>query len=342
MTGVVREPKPELAFVAPSLYRTLSGGTLYNRELVVALSEHLTVRLLGPDADPRAAGSSRYVLIDSLFLAQVPELTRRLARPVAILLHYLPSFVALGRAAARAELSDEERAALDCASALWVPSAFMRDALEAIVAPPQKIFVLEPGTRARSAAERATVQAPVRALSVGNVTPGKGYLELLRALAKVLEPADAFELRVLGSVTADAAYAQACFAELRANPALAERVSFAGEVSPKAVMDELADADVFVSASRMESYGMALAEARHSGVPIAALEGGNVHSHVVAECGGKLARNQGELATLLLGLVRSPALLHECCARARAHAPPPRAWAHVALEFAAQLAKCEK
>jgi len=337
-----RGPRRSLAFVIPPLDGSVSGGTLYNRELIAALAAHADVRVLDLDCEARLVEDSSCVWIDSLFLARVPELKRRFARPIAIFLHYLPSFVALARPARAAELSAEERAALASAAALWVPSAFMRDALEPIVAPPQNINVLEPGTHARLLAPRESLRESLRVLCVGNVIPGKGYSELLTELGKSLEPSDRCELTIVGSLTADRAYAERCMALVRARPTLAERVRFVGELSSQTALAEFTRADLFVSASRMESYGMALAEARVSGVPIAALDRGNARAHVHPESGGKLAENFEELAVHVVTLARAPQRLLECTRRARANAPSPRRWPDVALEFLAQVAKYEK
>ncbi len=333
------EPRRELAFVVPPLDGPVTGGTLYNRELLSALAAHATVRVLGPDGVSGSGEGSPFVWLDSLFLARAPELKARSGRPVALFLHYLPTFVRLGRAALPGELSPEEQAALRCADALWVPSAFMRDAIEASGVPTQKIHVLEPGSHARLASKRERVQGRPRVSCVGNLTAGKGCLELLRELALQLAASDDFELAIVGSTTVDPVYADACRDVARA---LKVCVRFLGELTPAATLAELARADLFVSASRMESYGMALAEARVSGVPILALDAGNARAHVSAEAGGQLAENPADLARLLLELTRASTTLAERAARARAHAPSPRSWASVALEFLAQLEKCEK
>jgi glycosyltransferase involved in cell wall biosynthesis len=93
-------------------------------------------------------------------------------------------------------------------------------------------------------------------------------------------------LTVVGGLDAAPAYAASCREAALARPSLARAVRFAGSLSPSATQEALAGADVLLSASRMESYGMALAEARALGVPIVARKGGNAAAHVSARAGG--------------------------------------------------------
>src|SRR5450432_443999 len=120
-------------FVVPALDGPITGGTLYNRELLGALSQVVDVRHceLGEPGLGAALAAASSVSVDSLYLESVPDLRRQTAGRLLLVSHYLPSFVALGRAASNSELNVDERRALSCADAFLVTSAFMRDALEA-------------------------------------------------------------------------------------------------------------------------------------------------------------------------------------------------------------------
>jgi glycosyltransferase involved in cell wall biosynthesis len=334
----------EHCFVVPRLDGPISGGTCYNRQLLAEFAQRAAVcacELASPKlAD--ALQSAGAVWVDSLYLDRLPELRPRTRGRLVLIVHYLPSFVALERRAVSSELSGAEQRALAAADAFLVPSAFMRDALEALVAPTQKsIFVVEPGTSARLRAPRAA-RGELDVVLIGNVVEGKGLLGLLRALACVLAADDALALSVVGRLDAEPAYAQACQKLVAETPMLAERVQFLGMLKEGEALARLARADLFVSASRMESYGMALNEARVVGVPILARAGGNAAAHVVAEAGGALLHSDDALAQACVALARSPELMRERSAAARAHAVQPRAWARAAEELLAQLATWEK
>jgi glycosyltransferase involved in cell wall biosynthesis len=126
------------------------------------------------------------------------------------------------------------------------------------------------------------------------------------------------------------------------SPALARRVSLCGAQSPEETAAALARAELLVSASRMESYGMALAEARVVGVPILACAGGNARAHVAPEAGGQLVPDVPALARACLELARAPERLRERIEQARAHALPARSWHSAAQDFLDQFASLEK
>jgi glycosyltransferase involved in cell wall biosynthesis len=93
------------------------------------------------------------------------------------------------------------------------------------------------------------------------------------------------------------------------------------------LLQELARAHVLVSASRIESFGMAIAEARACGCVVLARKGG----HVESQLDDPVANSDAELADQLLELARDSSLLHARLARVKP--PPARSWSDVAREF---------
>jgi glycosyltransferase involved in cell wall biosynthesis len=91
-----------------------------------------------------------------------------------------------------------------------------------------------------------------------------------------------------------------------------------------------------VSASSMESFGMALFEARALGVPILALSGGNVRQHLDSYFGGRSYQSPEELGTALLTLMRTPDELRARLSLARTGSVN-RTWDDAAREFAEGL-----
>ena len=138
-----------------------------------------------------------------------------------------------------------------------------------------------------------------------NVTAGKGVLPFLSALAATTRDDDRFTLTIAGALDAEPEYAAACKSAI-AGEALDHRVQLLSALSHPDALARLAEADLLVSASRMESYGMALAEARAAGVPILARAGGNAAAHVASSAGGELCADETQLAQRFLELVRDP------------------------------------
>jgi glycosyltransferase involved in cell wall biosynthesis len=326
-------------FVVPELDGPSTGGTVYNRELVRALGA------LGASFDVLDVARAERALaarepgaywLDTLFLAELPRLSRKAAsgQELGLIAHYLPSLVRYGARVTRGELSPEEAFALDHAGAFVAPSAFMRETLERLGARPGSVAVVEPGRLARGLAPWREPSGAVRALVVAHLVPNKGVARLLAALATELAPADALTLELAGSLRQDAAYAEGCRVFATA-PSLRERVTLLGELTPEAVNERLAGCDLLLSASSMEAFGMALAEARTLGVPIVARAGGNVANLVSAAAGGELVRDVAGVAAACVALCRNPAALAMRRERARENPLPPRAWADAAAEFVA-------
>jgi glycosyltransferase involved in cell wall biosynthesis len=331
----------KLCFVAPALDGPISGGTLYNRELCAALAERgcqVGVCALG---DPQLAsqlGVAEHAFVDTLYLDALPALTTSARRSLFLLTHYLPSLVSAGRALTKAELSASEARALAAAGGFLVTSDFMREALSPLVAPKQATLVAQPGSRAHLArpAERPS-GAPLHALLIANLLPGKGIAPLLEALSATLREGDRFELSIIGRSDADPEYAAHCARVIAASPALSARVTVHGALSHERVLLALAKADLLLSASTMESYGMALGDARVTGVPIIARAGGHSAAHVDAMAGGQLVASAWELATACLELARDPHALTERTTAARRNARPARPWSLAADELLGQL-----
>ncbi|HTA90249.1 MAG TPA: glycosyltransferase family 4 protein [Polyangiaceae bacterium] len=343
--SVVRPPATH-CFVVPARGGPLTGGTLYNRGLLTALAELARVEVLefgAPGLDVALAACA-FCWVDSLYLDALPGLKRRSAGRVGLIVHYLPSFVRLGRAASLSELSNEERQAVLAADAFLVTSGFMRGALEALAAPKKPIFVVEPCSAAEPSLVTPEVRAELNAVVVGNVTSGKGIESWLRALEAVLVETDGLLVSVVGSLQLEPEYAARCQRLVRESALLKGRVVFLGSLSQPETFALLARSELFVSASRMESYGIALAEACAVGVPILALAAGNAGAHVASEAGGELASSDEQLALACVRLVRDRTALRARLGKARAHArvSTARSWLGAAREFTAHLAKWEK
>jgi glycosyltransferase involved in cell wall biosynthesis len=169
---------------------------------------------------------------------------------------------------------------------------------------------------------------------LANVVEGKGLLPLLRALSVQLQEHDPLALDVVGSLDAEPAYVDACRELMAAHPRVQQRVHLLGAQAHERALEHLSRAQVLVSASHMESYGMALAEARAAGVPIIAMDGGNAFSHVEPAAGGARCISRQEVAAELLRLARDPAWLAERDRLART-AIRARSWDDAAAELIA-------
>jgi glycosyltransferase involved in cell wall biosynthesis len=344
--------RPRL-FVVPPPEQAQSGGGLYNEGLLAALrADGIGCLRADPDdpALPALARGSCALWVDSLYLDQLPALRARLgdAPPLGLLAHSLPCFTRGSldaRGAAREQNTDAwpvcisrtERTALRGLAAAIAPSDTMAGLLRQL-SPELPLAVVEPPIR-RSEAPRVRRAHPI-VLLAANLTPNKGVLPFLerlsRALASPRAPGGegaAFALWIAGRADGDPGYAAACAACVERGP-LAGSVRFLGWLSHAALLERMREAEIFVSASRVESFGMALADACASGMLVLARRGGHVERLVGAERGGILADDDAALVDCLLALLRDPAARTERLALAERAAPAPRSFEDVARDFA--------
>ncbi|MGZ4666646.1 MAG: glycosyltransferase [Frankiaceae bacterium] len=110
-------------------------------------------------------------------------------------------------------------------------------------------------------------------LCVGNWVAHKGVLDLLDAVAQL--PGETVTLHLVGDPHADPVYAGRVLARLD-RPDVAGRVVVHGAVPAGATCGFYRAADVFVLASRRESYGTVYGEAMAAGLPVVGWAAGNL------------------------------------------------------------------
>ena len=195
------------------------------------------------------------------------------------------------------------------------------------------------GRAALSAAARAVADVggrhDVRLLCVATVTPRKGHSVLLEALAELRDRP--WHLTCAGSVTRDAATFAALEHQLE-RLALRARVSFLGDLDADALEREYERADLFVLASYLEGYGMALAEAVARGVPVVSTTAGAIPETVPAAAGVLVPPGDSRaLAKALAPLLDDAGARARLAANGRAAASKLPTWRMAAEKFAAAL-----
>lgn len=340
----------EAAFAVPGDLDAPTGGYAYARQ-VLALAPQCGVRLVHvrlpgsfphptlADLDATArllrAAPGAALLIDGLALGAIPpDILAAAARPLVALVHH-PLALETGLAPQRqAALMASEAAALAAAARVIATSRLTARLLRAdynVAA--EKIAVAEPGTE--PAARARGTGAPVALLAVGAVSPRKGYEVLLRALAGLGELD--WRLTIAGSLDRHPDEA-AALRQAIAAAGLRDRVALAGAVG-EAELSRLYDAaDLFVSPSLFEGYGMVLAEAMARGLPLVASTGGAAAETVPDAAGLKLT--PGDVPALreaLRAMIADPALRRRCADAAWAAAQALPRWSDTAAKVAAVL-----
>lgn len=269
----------EAAFLIPGDLARPTGGYGYDRAVLARLDGLAHVPLSGAFPAPdrvdledcarkvAALPPACVLLIDGLAYGAMPGgLIQTFNRPIVALCHH-PLALEAGLAPERAQaLHACEQAALALAQHVIVTSPATADLLARDFAVPRAhITVARPGVAEKPRAQ-GSGGGPLQLLSVGALIPRKGHDVLITALAR-LKRRD-WHLTIVGEA-ADAGCAAALREQIAA-AGLGEAITLAGALEDGALEAAYAGADAFITASRFEGYGMALAEALARGLPIIA------------------------------------------------------------------------
>ena len=345
---------PAVDWVVPGNIATRTGGYIYDRRILEGL-ENLGWRTAVHSLDesfPRPAAaalreargalaaieSGRIVVIDGLALAgleRVLDVEAKRLSVVGLIHHPLALETGLDEAAARA-LERAERSALAVVRRVVVTSQWTARFLGTYRVPIAHIRVVEPGTDRRAAPRvRRESHDPLNLLCVGTLTARKGHAVLIEALADLRERR--WHLVCAGSLTRDPATVEDLnrrITRLR----LTNRISMVGELAADALERYYERADVFVLASYLEGYGMALAEAIARGIPVVSTTAGAIPETVPAAASILVRPGDSRaLAKALAGLMDDPPALAALARQAHDASTRLPSWSEAATRFATAL-----
>jgi glycosyltransferase involved in cell wall biosynthesis len=300
MEGASRASDPRSApsirrsavFVISADYARGTGGWVYDSRLLLELRRlgweirDVTAPAGFPNPDAAAAAETArllsalpdrtLVLSDQLVTSVLPDVMEAEAgRLLLVPIVHHPLALEGGREAQPWEtLAQAERRALSCARRVIATSAVTARTLAAEYGVrADRLVVAQPGFDRQPASVGSAHGQPFQLLAIGSVIPRKDYGTLVAALAGLRD--HAWRLTIVGSTERDPGYVAALRAQIAA-AGLADRVHLAGETHD-AALDTLWDAaDLFVSSSIHEGFGMALGEAITHGLPVVTTAAGAV------------------------------------------------------------------
>ena len=262
-----------------------SGGNAYDRQVARGLaSSGWTVHLheipgSWPRSDARSLGAlattlggisdGALVLLDGLVASPAPDvLSPEAGRLRLVLLMHMP----LGHGTAADGVREREGRALSAVASVVTTSAWARRTLLDLYSlPADRVHVAAPGV---DPAELAAGTADAGALlSVAAVIPDKGHDVLLDALAPLTGLH--WHCRCVGGLERDPTFVERLRRRVL-DGGMDSRVRFVGPQAEAELARSYAAADVLVLASRVETYGMVIAEALARGLPVIAAEVGGV------------------------------------------------------------------
>jgi glycosyltransferase involved in cell wall biosynthesis len=330
--------RTELVFALPARSAEVSGGNVYNEELMRALGrEYAVTALRVPECIARVQqGQPSFYFIDSLDLEKSASFPpARTGQYFGLIVHHLAT---LEPGVETPDL-ERERSMLSRFHLLITTSPFTAELLRERGYDSSRILTVPPAPPTDGCA-LPTPAPPFVFSMVCNLIPRKGVLELFEHLARLVHTTDCFHLEVAGRSDIEPKYAEACL-EVAQSSTLRSIVRYLGPVPHEQIAECYRRAAAFVSTSKMETFGMALQEARAYGIPILAVDAGHARHHFTAGENGLLFESAASLARELLALSREPARMQRFFADAqRLRAPSDYTWTAAAEEFSRQLRRC--
>jgi glycosyltransferase involved in cell wall biosynthesis len=273
----------DLTFVTSADYARRTGGWIYDARLLEGLAAigwrigrtTLPAGFPEPSALAREHAAAQFrsiadgslVLVDQLCLGVLPEVAdaegRRLS--LVMIVHHPLALEGYHADRTKARLRHSEQEVLRHVAAVIVTSpTTARLLITDYAVPRERIIIAVPGVD-RLPLARGSGGPILNLISVGAVVPRKNHELLIGALAGLRRWP--WRLTVIGNVERAAEHVGRVRGTI-ASSGLAGRVRLAGELPADRLARLWAGADLCVSASRHEGYGMALAEALAHGVPV--------------------------------------------------------------------------
>lgn len=293
-----------IVFVEPEGSDRVSGGNLYNRQLIEALSAWPEFRTLGVKEFCQEKQGAHTYIVDTLSFREFSQVLcgRVPGQRFILLVHHLPSLEP-DIEVTSSELF-MERSLITEFDGFITTSNYTAELLTH-AGHGKRVFVGEPPMPQNLSPER-DYTGPPRALMASNLIPRKGVLEFLQAFAALVSKELPYRLYIAGRSDMDEKYSDSCHQVLARHEHLTGKVQFLGALAYNEMRSRFEEANLYVSSSRMETFGIALQEARHYGLPIFAVDGGNTKAHICPGQTGELVATPQELGLELAALFSQP------------------------------------
>ena len=260
----------EVYFIIPEFDQSITGGTLYDNNLVLELKKlripikevrvpyNINVILLHKKINKIPKSST--ILIDGYL---VNKLRTRVINRLNILIHHPCSMEISNNQMSNINLYLSERKAFNAAESLITVSKTMKRVLQKYLGKYKNICVAYPGID-KKFCEQEIDRYSKNILSVGNVIPRKGYHILIEALQKVTED---WTLTIVGNHEMDKTYYDNLKRLIIKNE-MQDRIEFKGSMKPNEIIAEIKKSKFFILLTKYEGFGMSIAECAAAGLEI--------------------------------------------------------------------------
>ena len=289
------------AFIVPDPRSFQSGGNLYNKQLIQALEREATIKLsCWHQREIIPKGANAY-FIDTLFLDELDQW--KAYRPLYLLVHHLESLFPPSGESAIDLFEQKERPLLEQFDGYLVTSTFTATYLNSKKLE-KPIYCIPPALSHTFAPNKRSYEQ-VQAIMVANLIERKGIVPFLQELQKETLPS--FQLSIFGNMDLEPAYAQKCLQIIAQLP----QIEYAGELPQEELFQYYERSNLFISTAYMETFGMAIQEAKEAQLPLLILEGGYAATHLDKNAMGWQVQTIPALVQQLKKIALTPSLLKD-------------------------------
>lgn len=278
-------------FHFPIFETFLSGGNIYNKKFQQILLKDYTLIKVDDIAD------AEVVISDTIFLND-DETLEFLGQPVlkkVIIVHHLKYF--------EDNTCLEEFTLLKKFDLLIANSQYTAITLQKNGIDLNKIIVIEPPANHPPNLLNIKNFDSIKVLMAANWIERKGFIELFNAIKEVGRNPKNLTLTIFGDNTLNVAYYEKCVQLINESSILSKIIDIKDVLSPEKMLNTFQNYNLYISASKMETYGMAVKEALNNGLYVLALKRGNLPYLVNESTQGKLFENINNLVTNLFYIV---------------------------------------
>jgi len=336
MSGQIQVLPQTINFVLPDDRHLPSGGNLYNEKLIQALLQlGQSVKIMSFPEYHKAIQADKAGIygVDSLFVEEMHKLLEYSPKKAFsfFIMHHLQSLFPPKGIDAEQYFLQAEAPVLRFFDAFLLTSEFSKAyLLEKKME--GHMMVVEPAYSVVDVPS-SSLSKPLKAIMVANVVERKGILSFLEQLAYLSKAEDGFMINIIGRTDMEPAYYQSC-QKLVQSSSLKSKVHFSGEMEHQEVLQQYSLHHLFVSAAQMETFGMAIQEAKSCGLPLLLCKGGFSERHLL-KGKGLISPNIFKLAGNFIELCRNDRLMREYWQSAKvAHtSSQPYQWEQAAAFF---------
>ena len=271
----------KLRFVVPDPRLFQSGGNLYNLHLVQALKKRKEdVQIINFEKFKihKEEKIDTLYFIDSLYLDKIRDFKSNLKNSYLIV-HHLESLYPR-KEDSTTIFEKKEKPVLSRFDGFLTSSNFTKQYLVGKGLIDQYYIVLTPGLSFMPKLI-PKLTSEIKGVMVANLVERKGIYPFLKALGKSNILPQKCQIKIAGSSNIEPNYAKKCLNLISSDYKLSKVVKYIGSCDSKQIEQLYSQSNLFISASFMETFGMALQEASACRLLLLALEGNNTSYHIL-------------------------------------------------------------